>query len=182
MLSPASMADRTMIGRSARALISRARVRPSMRGISRSMISRSGQPWSSRRSASSPSRAVVTSKPSCGAARRAARAGPGRRRRAGSAVRRARVARRAAAEHGREYRAARGRLRAPDRRSGNDRGGPGCRGSLTCQVVVSLPALMLYSIFHQPSSSVMSPGGLQARRCRSSTGVGMMIVIHEIVV
>ena len=35
-----------------------------MRGISRSMIRRSGQPTSRRRSASSPSRAVVTSKPS----------------------------------------------------------------------------------------------------------------------
>ena len=32
---------------------------------------------------------------------------------------------------------------------------------VTCQVVVSLAALMLYSIRHQPSSVVMSPGGLR---------------------
>ena len=44
MESPASIADRTMIGRSARPLISRARVRPSIRGIIMSMIRRSGQP------------------------------------------------------------------------------------------------------------------------------------------
>ena len=44
MESPASIADSTMIGRSARPLISRARVRPSIRGIIMSMIRRSGQP------------------------------------------------------------------------------------------------------------------------------------------
>jgi hypothetical protein len=62
--SAVSIADRTMIGRSARALISRARVSPSMRLIIMSTIRRSGQPPSSRRSASSPSRAVWISKPS----------------------------------------------------------------------------------------------------------------------
>ena len=41
-----SIADSTMIGRSARALTSRARVRPSIRGISMSMIRRSGHAWS----------------------------------------------------------------------------------------------------------------------------------------
>ena len=40
-----SIADSTMIGRSARALTSRASVRPSIRGISMSMIRRSGQAW-----------------------------------------------------------------------------------------------------------------------------------------
>jgi hypothetical protein len=70
--SPASIADRTMIGRSACDLISRARVRPSIRAIIMSMIRRSGQLTFRRRSASSPSRAVIVSKPSavsCSASR-----------------------------------------------------------------------------------------------------------------
>ena len=53
-----------MIGRSAPALIWRARASPSMRGIMRSRSIRSGQPASRRRSASWPSRAVATSYPS----------------------------------------------------------------------------------------------------------------------
>ena len=35
---------------------------------------------------------------------------------------------------------------------------------LTCHVVVSLAALIMYSICHQPSSPVMSPGGLRPVR------------------